>query len=217
MEVEDIADGVWKLAGQSHHSVLVEFEEYTALIEAPQNEARTLAVIAKARELQPDKPLQYLVNTHHHFDHSAGIRAAVSEGLTVITHASNEAFYRELVQRPHTMHEDALQRSPQELSLELVQGYEPYQLTDGRRTMTVARIPRDEHASAILMVCLPREGLLIEADAYSPNAAVAPFAANLLEAVEEMEWPIDTVVPLHGPVVEFAELQETVTREGLRR
>ena len=159
---------------------------------------------------QPDKPLQYVVNTHHHFDHSGGIRAAVSEGLTVITDASNEEFYRDLVQRPHTIQEDALQRSPRELSLELVQGSESYELSDGRRTMRLARIPGDEHANAMLMALLPGERLLIEADAYSPNARMAPFAANLLQAVNNLGWSVDRIVPLHGPVVEFAELEETV-------
>ena len=78
VEVEEVATGVWYLTGQSHHSVLVEFDEYLALIEAPQSERRTLAGIERARELQPGKPLQYVVNTHHHFDHSAGIRAAAT-------------------------------------------------------------------------------------------------------------------------------------------
>ena len=65
---EELADGVWHLVGQSHHSVLVEFPSYGALFEAPQNDTRTLAVIARARELLPDdKPLRYLVNSHHHF------------------------------------------------------------------------------------------------------------------------------------------------------
>lgn len=67
---EELANGVWYLAGQSHHSVLVEFADHALLIEAPQNETRTLAVIAKARELLPNKPLTQLVNSHHHFDHS---------------------------------------------------------------------------------------------------------------------------------------------------
>ncbi len=92
VQVEEIGDGIWLLAGQSHHSVLVEFDDFLALVEAPQNDARALAVIAQARELQPDKPLQYVVSTHHHFDHSGGIRAAVSEGLTVITHQTNADF-----------------------------------------------------------------------------------------------------------------------------
>ena len=70
VQVEEVADGVWLLAGQSHHSVLVEFDEFLALVEAPQNDTRALAVIGQARELRPDKPLRYLINTHHHFDHS---------------------------------------------------------------------------------------------------------------------------------------------------
>ena len=84
-----MAKGIWFLAGQSHHSVLVEFADHLTLIEAPQNDTRALAVIAKARTLRPGKPLTQVVNTHHHFDHSGGIRAAVSEGLTV-DHAQGE-------------------------------------------------------------------------------------------------------------------------------
>ena len=84
--VEELGRGIWLLAGGSHHSVLVEFNDHLKLIEAPQTDDRVLAVIAKARELRPNKPLTHVINTHHHFDHSGGIRAAISKGLTVITH-----------------------------------------------------------------------------------------------------------------------------------
>ncbi len=122
-----------------------------------------------------------LVNTHHHFDHSGGIRAAVSEGLTIITHASNRSFYEELVARPHTRQPDALARSPQELTLELITG--SFDLSDGRRTMHIAAIVQDEHSAGNLMVYLERERILIEADAFVPNASLAPFAPNLLRNV----------------------------------
>ncbi len=70
--VEEVAPGVWFLAGQSHHSVVVAFKDRLVMIEAPQSEARSLAAIARARELRPGTPLTHLVMSHHHFDHSTG-------------------------------------------------------------------------------------------------------------------------------------------------
>ena len=215
VQVEEVGDGIWLLAGQSHHSVLIEFSDFLALVEAPQNDARALAVIAQARELQPDKPLQYVVNTHHHFDHSGGIRAAVSEGLTVITHQTNAEFYEDLVQRPFTRMPDALASNPQELTLELVDN-EIYELGEGRRTLQIARVRPDPHTDAMLVGYLPRERILIEADLYTANSAEAPFAANLLRTIDEREWRVDQVLPIHGQPFEIAVLEEAAGAESPR-
>ena len=37
------------------------------------------------------KPLTELVVSHHHFDHTGGIRQAIAEGLTIIAHKGTEA------------------------------------------------------------------------------------------------------------------------------
>jgi glyoxylase-like metal-dependent hydrolase (beta-lactamase superfamily II) len=208
--VERLADGVWLLGGQSHHSVLVEFPTYGALVEAPQNDTRTLAVIAKARETLPaDKPLRYLVNTHHHFDHSGGIRAAVAEGLTVITHEINRPLYEDLVKRPHTLMPDRLAGQPKELMLETVTGDEKYELRDGNRVMEIYRIRNDTHNDGMLMVYLPASRILIEADVYTPGRG-GPTAANLLKEIQDRGLRVDRIAPIHGTVVPLAELRKTV-------
>src|SRR5207237_765236 len=110
---QEVSKGIWYLAGQTHHSVLVEFADHLALIEAPQNETRTAAVLAKVKELRPNKPLKYLVITHHHFDHSGGVRTVMAQdGVTLITHAGNKAFLEEIAKRPSTIYPDALSKSP---------------------------------------------------------------------------------------------------------
>lgn len=212
VEVAELAEGVWQIGGQSHHSALVEFDEYLLLVEAPQSEARTLAVIARARELRPDKPLRYVLNTHHHFDHSAGIRAAVSEGLTVITHEVNRSFFEELVARRHSLEQDALARNPQPLTLEVVTGDDAFELSGGARTVQIFRIVDDPHSEGSVMAYLPAERILIQVDAFSPAAREAPFAQALLNNIEERGLRVDTIVPLHGAVSPFEELESAVRR-----
>ena len=110
--VTPLGKGVWLLAGQSHHSVLVEFADHLMLIEAPQSEPRTLAVIARAKELVKNKPLTQLVTTHHHFDHTAGMRAAIAEGMTVITQAGNKAWVENMARQQHADARHASPRTP---------------------------------------------------------------------------------------------------------
>ena len=71
-----------------------------AIVESPTNEQRSIAVIDEARRLVPAKPIRYLVNTHHHFDHLGGIRTFVAEGATIITHQRNRDFYERVVFSP---------------------------------------------------------------------------------------------------------------------
>lgn len=215
VEAEELADGVWHLKGGSHHSALIEFDEFLALIEAPQSEARTLAVIEHARGLRPEKPLRYLVNTHHHFDHAAGLRAAVSEGLTVITHEINRPFFEALAARRHTIEPDALARNPRPIEIEPVIADDVYELSSGRRTLQISRIVGDPHCDGMLMAYLTRERMLFEVDAFSPGAAAAPFAAALLENIEERNLRVRTIVPLHGPgVATLDDLESAVEQEA---
>jgi glyoxylase-like metal-dependent hydrolase (beta-lactamase superfamily II) len=200
----EVAKGIWLVAGQSHHSVLVEFGDHLTLIEAPQNDTRTLAVIAKARELRPGKPLTHVVNTHHHFDHSGGIRAAVSEGLTVITQKANAGFYQDAVGRAHAIVPDALAKNPKPLKIETVD--EEMVLKDDTMTVNLYRIAGSSHADTLLMAYVPRERLLVEADVYSPAAAVQPYAANLVENITKRNLKVDRVVPIHGTLAPYADL-----------
>ena len=210
VEADEVAKGIWHLTGQGHHSVLIEFADHLALIEAPVDDARTLAVIARARSLRPDKPLTEVINTHHHFDHSGGIRAAISQGLTVITHADNRRFYEDAARRPSTVARDALSRNPKPLSLVAVADKEV--LTDGARAVEVYPIAGNGHSASMLMVYFPKERLLVEADVYQapPPGAPAPvrypFAGNLVENVRQRGLKVDRIVPIHGRIVPFSVL-----------
>jgi glyoxylase-like metal-dependent hydrolase (beta-lactamase superfamily II) len=202
--VEKIGTGVWLLAGQSHHSVLVEYADHLMLIEAPQSEARTLAVIAKAKATVPNKPLTRLVTTHHHFDHTAGLRAAIAEGMAVITHAGNKDWVENMARRPHTLAPDILTKNATRLVVETVDAEKEY--TAGQQSVWLYHVAGNPHSDTMLMAYIPRDRLLVEVDAYSPGSAVQPYAPNLLENIQKRNLRVDKIVPLHGAIAPFAEL-----------
>ena len=202
--VEEVAPGVWFLAGQSHHSAVVAFKDRLVMIEAPQSEARSLAAIASAKALRPGTPLTHLVMSHHHFDHSTGLRAAIAEGLTIVTQAGNEAFVKEMAARPFTRLPDTLAKAPKPPTIVAVG--DTHTITDGARELLLYHLAGNPHSDTMLMAHLPRERLLIEVDAFSPGGTYHPYAANLLGHVERLKLRVDRIIPLHGTIQPFSAL-----------
>ncbi len=204
VSVEPVAKGIWLFAGNSHHSVLVEFSDHLMLIDAPQSEARTRAVIARARETVPGKPLTQLVTTHHHFDHTAGLRAAIAEGLTVITHEGNKAWVEQMARRPHTRQPDDLAKNPKAVAVETVDAEREFK--DATMALTLYHVAGNPHSDTMLMAYVPRDRVLVQVDAFSPGAQANPYAANLVENIQTRKLAVDRIVPLHGAIAPIADL-----------
>lgn len=213
-----IADGVWFLGGGSHHSVLVEFADHLAVIEAPQTDARSLAVIAEAKTLVPNKPITYLVTTHHHFDHSGGFRTYVAEGATIVTHQSNVVYFEKAAKAPATIAPDTLAKNPKPASFQGVA--DKHVLTDGKQSIEIYATDGDSHTKEFTLVYLPKPRILVEADAYGPGPADAPppatpppDAVKLYDDVVKLRLNVGTIAPIHGRgPVPIAELLRFIGR-----
>ena len=227
VESEELAEGVYYLTGGSHHSVAVEFEDFVAVVEAPQNEQRSLAIIDEVKRLFPNKRLRYLVNTHHHFDHSGGLRAFVHEGVSIITHRENADFYYSYVLdlAPRTLEPDRLALYPpdefQELYVFETVNNDKYSLSDGTRILDLYYVRGNPHAVGMLMAYLPTEKILIEADLFTPPAPNAPLPATpsaagkaLHDAVKAYNLDVSTIAPLHGRTVSWSEFLRVVGETG---
>ena len=217
--VQPVAEGVWFLTGGSHNSVAVEFQDFVAVIEAPLDEDRSMAVISEVRRLAPGKQIRYVINTHHHFDHAGGLRAYVSEGATIITHESNRRFYDLVFEGERRFFPDRLSKANLHARMETVTDH--YALRNGSRVMQIYLVDGNLHSGDLLMVYLPRERLLVEADAFSPAepgmapaAAPSPFALNLYENVERLKLDVTQIAPIHGRIVPWAEFLKAVDKQN---
>ena len=212
---DKVADGVWFVAGGSHNSVAIEMKDYLIVVEAPLNDGRTLPVLEQVKKLAPGKPIRYVVNSHSHFDHSGGLRAAVAEGATIVTQAQNKAYFERAFATPSTIAPDALQKSGKKARIMTVG--EKAVLSDGNRKVELYHVTDSHHTDSFLMAYLPKEKLLIEADSFTPGppntpppAQVNPHHTNLIDNLTQLKLQVDRILPLHGRIVPVADLYTAV-------
>ena len=222
VESTKVADGVWYLAGTPDpNSQLVEFKDFLVLVESSVTEGRALANIAEAHRLVPGKPIRFHVNSHHHSDHSAGLRAFVAEGSTIVTHEMNRKFYDEVVLKaPHTLDPDALTKAPRKAEFVYVKDKGKYVITDGTRSLEVYHV-NNGHANNLLMSYLPKEKLLMITDIFNdfgmprpndpPPGLVSPYYAALDTRLKELKLDVERLAPSHGrAVVPYSQFADKV-------
>jgi len=160
------------------------------------------------------------VNTHHHFDHSGGMRTFVAEGATVVAPYMDREFYENVVfsPAPRTLEPDRLSfLSADQLAspfLEWVNG--KYVISDGTRTLDVYPLPPFEHAADMMIAYLPRERMVVNGDVYTPPAKGEPLpkpnesTRALLETIQRLGLDVSTHVGLHGGVGPHDDLVKIV-------
>ena len=209
------ADGVWYITGGSHHSVAIEMKDYVIVVEGPQSEQRSAAVIAEVKKAVPSKPIKYLVNTHHHFDHSGGIRGYAAEGATIVTHEINRPYYERAALNTWSLSPDRLAKSKKKPVFQTMG--DNMVLTDGTRSVELYQVVGSTHHDGIIMAYLRKEKILIEADVYTPGAPDAPAPkvpvpsnVNLESNVRRLNIEVDRILPLHGRIVPYGELLKAI-------
>ena len=216
--VQPAAPGVWFLAGGSHNSVAVELSDQIVLVESPLYDGRALAVIAAANKLVPGKTVKTVINSHHHFDHAGGLRAAASTGAQIITSSMARPYFERIFANANSVAPDALATSGRKPNI--VPAGEKTVLRDAMRSVEIHEMTGSVHAQGFLMVWLPNEKLLIEADAYTPGPPNSPPPpapnannVNLVQNIERLGLVPDRILPLHSRVVPYSELLAQIGRK----
>jgi glyoxylase-like metal-dependent hydrolase (beta-lactamase superfamily II) len=215
---EKVVDGVWYITGINAYTVAIEMKDHVIAVEGPHGDQRSIPVIAEIKKLIPGKPIRYLINTHHHFDHSSGIRAYAAEGATIVTHEINRPLYEKAVVNSWNFNPDRLAKSGKKPVFQTMG--DNMVLTDGNRTLELYQVVGNPHHDGIVMGYLRKEKLLIEADVYSPGPAGAeppkvpnPQAVNLEANVRRLNLEVDRILPIHQRIVPYSELLREIRKE----
>jgi len=202
---ERLANGVYRITG-GYVALAVEFNDYILIFEpAGQNDARSQAIIAEAKRVIPGKPIRYGVLSHHHFDHTSGIGAVVAEGITIVTHEVNKAFFENALSGPRTLAPDAMAKAGKKPVIETVGDKRVF--TDGTQTVEIHNIKGLPHADGMLIAYIPSARIVAYADMFNlvapgqpavPNPPVVGtqvFVANL----ERLGLDWENLISVHAP------------------
>ena len=165
-----------KIQGVGHATIVVEMRDHLSSSKARSTTRAPRRWCKSIKEKFPNKPIRYAIPTHHHLDHAGGIRAFMATGATLVVPFSANEFYSRVAKAPHTRKPDSLAKQPTAVVIEAFGGG-PRILTDGQRRVEVYPLPLS-HAEDLVVVYLPTEKIVIEADQISPrNGQVRPAPA----------------------------------------
>jgi glyoxylase-like metal-dependent hydrolase (beta-lactamase superfamily II) len=174
-------------------------------------------VIAEVKKLIPNKPIRYVVMTHHHFDHSGGLRTYAVEGATILAREETRPFLQRTLfsPKPRTVQPDRFALAPREPRIETVG--EKYVVSDGTRNLELHPVQGLNHAGTMLLVYFPKEKIVVNADLYSPPAQGAQPPANpsansivFYNNIKRLKLDVAQIAPIHGRVGAMDEFERLV-------
>jgi glyoxylase-like metal-dependent hydrolase (beta-lactamase superfamily II) len=207
-----VADHVWFLNGNT----FFEFDDHIVMVEANRPDAALQMVLKAAHALVPGKRVTQVIQSHHHFDHSVGLRAAVAEGLAIISRRGNEGIFREMVARPARRFPDALGRNPRPLKFIPVDDH--LKLKDSTNEIDIYHIVGNYHMADGLLVHVPASNLLVEADLTTQDWDFNWWGDSLMNNIEYRKIKVDTNLAVHAqkpfPLAEVVSAIERQVRNA---
>lgn len=205
---QQLGEGAWLVNG-GYVALVVEFADHLAVVEAGQSEARGEQILQQIRANISDKPIRYIINSHPHSDHTAGLVPFIREGATLVTHENNVDFLRMALSTPRTLlGEETLQ--PQVMGITGVGVLE-----DEINRLELHSVP-NLHTDGMLVTVLPAQGVLFQADFTLPQPGneANPFVKTLAGYIDDNNVQFERYLAVHAAQVPQTRADLMAALEG---
>jgi len=192
-----LAENVYLISG-GYQSIAVGFDTYVAVFEAGQSEARGQQILDAVKAVFPDKQIRYIVLSHPHSDHTAGLIPFVREGAAILTHENNIEFLTMALSTPRTLlgEETLTPRFRPTADMTVLRNEDTAADTIQLELHHVDNL----HTDGMIVGLIPTARALFQADFTLPlaGANANPFVVNLAEYVDANGLDFDHYLAVHA-------------------
>ena len=202
-----VAPGVILLGGVSNNSLVVRRASGIVVVEGALHDLRAEAVIDFVRRRFPGQPITHVITTHHHSDHSGGMRPYVALGARVVVHQSAVRFFgRVFRQRSSTIMPDRLDRSDRPARFRAVPNGGSILLNDADQRIEVLSFDVT-HSVDMTVTFMEQAGVVFVSDIYSPPGPPGDGGRALNNLIEANNLNVAWIAGGHGSVISYADFQ----------
>ncbi len=197
-KIAELGPDVVQVVTGSHNNLIVNMKDGLAIFDAPEGEAQSKFVIDAAKQKFPGKPIKYLILTHHHMDHTGGMRTYAAEGATIIVPAPDKAYFEKDLKAAHTVVPDAYSKNPKKVQVVEVKDQMSLKDADGNE-IKLTRID-NPHVDGMLLGHVVRDNVVWVTDLYSPVRDTAKNAGSeaVAAALKKLGITGATIAGGHG-------------------
>ena len=215
LALTDVGPNISLVTGVSHNALIVATDDSLVVFDAPGDDGLSNLIISAAQRKYPGKPFSHVVLTHHHLDHTGGIRAFAAQGAAIVVGKGDGEYFRKVLTAPQTLNRyDVETVTPRVIEVE-----DKWSETVGGRVIEAFPL-ENPHATGYLVPYVPDAKLAFQSDLWvagipTPSdpalaAHITRSARPIVEGLRKAGIAPEKLAGGHGGVGDYADLEKLV-------
>lgn len=215
LALTDVGPNISLVTGGSHNTLIVATNDSLVAFDAPGDDGLSNWIMDAARQKYPGESFRYVVLTHHHLDHTGGIRAYAAQGAAIVVGKGDGDYFRKVLTAPQILNRhDVKAVTPRVIEVE-----KRWSETVGGRVIEAYSLD-NPHATGYLIPYVPDAKMAFQTDLWiagmrvPSDPALAAFvngsARAIVEGLRKAGVTPEKLAGGHGAVGDYADLVKYV-------